>query len=59
MLAALREVADTREGVAEALESGEEREARRLSFRFEPAHRRLIEAVRQAGLGAALSLCAS
>jgi hypothetical protein len=59
ILAGLREVADVREGVADAFESGDEREVRRLSSRFEPARRRLVESVRQAGLANALAVCAS
>lgn len=59
ILDALREIADVRDGVADAFESGDDREVRRLSSRFEPARRRLVEAVRQAGLATALAVCAS
>jgi hypothetical protein len=58
-LEALREVAELRGGVADAFESGDERELQRLSSEFEPARRRLVEAVRQAGLANALAVCAS
>jgi hypothetical protein len=59
ILDALREIADLREGVADAFESRDDREVRRLVSRFEPARRKLVEAVRQAGLANALAVCAS
>jgi hypothetical protein len=59
VLAGLRQVAEAREAIADAFESGDDREVRRLLPRFQPTRRKLIRSVRRAGLGAALSLCAS
>jgi hypothetical protein len=53
----LRRVTAAREGVAAALEAGDERKARRLEARFDPHRRRLSAAVRESALAPVLGVC--